>query len=73
MGKIRTHSHWGLDYINVTLVQNRNAGGILVAVLDGGMDVRNDVFAGNVWSDSKAVSKIAGTIPRVDEHSGVQQ
>ena len=52
--------HWGLEYINATRIPNRNAGGILVAVLDGGMDVSHTIFQGSIWRDPRNKSQKFG-------------
>lgn len=58
MGDLKGDPPWGIDYINATQVPNRNASGILVALLDGGMEVGNPVFEGNLWSSSQSFNHI---------------
>ncbi len=42
--------HWGMDYIGATRIHNRDASGILVGLVDGGMDVTHRIFEGNLWT-----------------------
>lgn len=59
-----------MNYINATRISNRNASGILVALLDGGLDVMNPVFEGNIWSSSHKVDRIepVATKPEIAVH-----
>ena len=67
MAGLTGDSPWGMDYIGATRFLNRNASGILVALLDAGMDVKNPVFEGNIWSSSNRANGINPAVIRAED------